>query len=88
MARISDRPFLDGILSGLIVEIISKVYGSTYHSASSTIHVHVGAKQVAGLISLQRVLLAVDQNDDINDGYSVSPFSQWEWSCKTARPCD
>ena len=60
VTRVSGRRFLDGVLSGLLVEGKSIDDSSR---ASSTIRVHAGIQQIAGLNSLQQVLLLVGQED-------------------------
>lgn len=60
ITRISGRRFLDGVLSGLLVEGASSRDSSSH--ASSTIRLHAGIRQVQGLNSLQRVLLLLGQD--------------------------
>ncbi|KAL9180858.1 hypothetical protein ACHAXT_011311 [Thalassiosira profunda] len=65
VTRISGRRFLDGILSGLLVEGDPSADAS---HASSSIRVHAGIRQIEGLNHLQRVLLLVGK-----DGSGESP---------------
>mmetsp|Transcript_32081 Transcript_32081/g.77565 ORF Transcript_32081/g.77565 Transcript_32081/m.77565 type:complete len:1371 (-) Transcript_32081:1674-5786(-) len=58
VTRISGRRFLDGVLSGLLVEGRTQVDSS---NAPSSIRVHAGIHQITGLNRLQQVLLLVGQ---------------------------
>jgi len=61
--RVSGRRFLDGLMFGLFVQGASQ--------ESSTIRLHAGVKQIAGLNHLQQVLLTlgldIDNNNDDDD---------------------
>jgi hypothetical protein len=69
--RISGQRFLDGILSGLFVQ---GDIDSGIGEAPSTIRLHAGTKQIAGLIRLQEILLSVasedatTSNEELNSG--------------------
>eukprot|EP00980_Cylindrotheca_fusiformis_P030807 scaffold25452_cov122-Cylindrotheca_fusiformis.AAC.1 len=68
--RISGRRFLDGILSGLMVQGHSSWNDDTTSShASSTIRVHVGIHQISAFNHLQQMLLLINSqtNSAINE---------------------
>jgi len=60
VTRVSGRRFLDGVLSGLLVKG-TPIAGDS--RASSTIRLHAGIRQIAGLNRLQQVLLLVGHED-------------------------
>eukprot|EP00980_Cylindrotheca_fusiformis_P007445 scaffold1537_cov108-Cylindrotheca_fusiformis.AAC.4 len=63
--RISGRRFLDGILSGLMVQGHSSWNDDSAAShASSTIRVHAGIHQISGLNRLQQMLLLLGSQDN------------------------
>lgn len=64
--RISGRRFLDGILSGLFVQGQSWNVADDSH-ASSTIRVHAGIQQIAGLNRLQQVLLMLGSKEPVTN---------------------
>lgn len=65
VTRTSGRRFLDGVLSGLFVEGRSIDDSSR---ESSAIRVHAGIRQIAGLTSLQRVLIMIGYQDECEAG--------------------
>ena len=64
--RVSGRRFLDGILEGLFIQGHHNVnrFGESQQPAPSSIRVHAGVRQIAGLSRLQEVLLSVGSEDD------------------------